>query len=95
MLVGELAHGRSTWDTSALEVSQCCVPVDLEGRSKLANVDACGVQVDQVVGLGAGQPPLPLQCVRSGIRAKWPGEGAGQDLNRPTEVERGVRKPSL
>lgn len=78
-----------------MEVSKCCVPVDPEGRCKLANVDACGVQVDQVVDLGAGQPPLPLVYDRSVIRAYSPGEDAGQDLHGPTEVVRGVRKPSL
>ncbi len=42
---------------------------------------AGGVQVDQVVDLGAGQAPLSLQCGRSAIRAYSPGEDAGQDLH--------------
>ena len=88
-LVIELAHSRSTRDISALEVSQCCAPVDLEDRGKLADVDAGGVQVDQVVDLGAGQPPLPLECGSRVIRAQSPGEGAGQDLDGPIEVVRG------
>ena len=88
-LVGELAHRGSTRDISTVEVSQCCVPVDSEDRGKLADVDAGGVQVDQVVDLGAGQPPLPLECGSRVIRALSPGEGAGQDLDGPIEVVRG------
>ncbi len=61
----------------------------------MANVYAGGVHVDQVVDLGAGQPPLALECGRSAIRAYSPGEDAGQELHGPTEVVRGVRKPSL
>ncbi len=93
--IGEFAHRRSTRDTSVLEMSQCGVPVDPEGRRELANVDACGVQVDQVVDLGAGQPPLPLEYGRGATRADLSGEDAWQDLHGPTEVVRGVRKPSL
>ena len=61
----------------------------------MANVDAGGVQADQVVDFGAGQPPLPLELGRSLIRACLPGEDAGQDLDGSTEVVPGVRKPSL
>ena len=94
-LIGELAHRCSTRDISALEVSQCCVPVDPEGRCKSANVDAGGVQVDQVVDFGAGQSPLPLEVGRSATRANSPGAYPWQDLHGPGEVVRGVRKPSL
>ncbi len=56
---------------------------------------ACGVQVDQVVDLGAGQSPLPLEVGRSAIWALSSGEDVGQDLHGQTEVVRRVRKPSL
>ena len=81
--------GRPARGTSTLEVSQCCVPVDPEGRCKLANVDAGGVQVDQVVDFGAGQSPLPLEVGRSATRANSPGAYPWQDLHGPGEVVRG------
>ena len=89
LLGGEFAHRRPARDTSTLEVLQCCVAVDPESRSELANVDAGGVQVDQVVDLGAGQPPLSLEVGRSAIRACSLSEGPGQDLHGPGEVVRG------
>ncbi len=58
LLVGEFADSRSTRDVSALEVSQCCVPVDSEGRGKLANVDAVAYRSTRQ----NDTPPLALRA---------------------------------